>query len=216
MSDFIPTPIPDGKFELQGHIYMEDGKGGLQPVETIKPQHLLEDEMVRKVMGFTIAASEQVARLKAHTFEDIGEFVALLDQEYGITKGGKRGNMTFMTVDQLYMIKVQVQDRIDFGPELAIAKTLVDECLNEWAGGAGPELRAIVTDAFNTDKAGQINRNQIFVLLRRDIQDERWQRAMSAIRDAMRVVGSKTYVRSYQRKAPDAPWEAVTVDLAKA
>ena len=65
-------------------------------------------------------------------------------------------------------------------------------------------------------KEGQINRAAIFMLLRLDIEDERWQRAMSAIRDAMRVVGSKIYVRCYERDRLDAEWHAVTIDLAKA
>ena len=54
------------------------------------------------------------------------------------------------------------------------------------------------------------------MLLRLEITDERWRRAMDAIRAAMRVVGSKTYVRCYSRSAPDAPWENITIDLAKA
>ena len=39
---------------------------------------------------------------------------------------------------------------------------------------------------------------------------------MRAIRDAMRIVGSKTYVRCYHRESFDAPWAAITIDLAKA
>ncbi len=54
------------------------------------------------------------------------------------------------------------------------------------------------------------------MLLRLDIQDARWRHAMDAIRDAMRVVGSKTYIRFYTRPSADAGWEAVTIDLAKA
>ncbi|MBN9066727.1 MAG: DUF3164 family protein, partial [Rhizobiales bacterium] len=38
----------------------------------------------------------------------------------------------------------------------------------------------------------------------------------AAIRDAMKVVGSKTYVRCYRRDKQDAPWRAITIDLAKA
>ena len=216
MTAFQPVPIPDGKSTINGNTYMGDGKGGFQPIETIKAQHLLEDEIVRKIMGHTIAASGQVSRLKEHTFDDIGDFEAVLAQEYDTTVGGKKGNKTLMTVDGLYKVQVAVQDHIDFGPELTIAKQLVDECLNEWSADANAELRSIVTDAFKTDKAGQINRAQIFMLLRREIADERWQRAMKAIRDAMRVVGSKTYVRSYKRDSHDAAWQAVTVDLAKA
>ena len=98
-------------------------------------------------------------------------------------------------------VQVQVADFIDFGPQLQTAKSLVDECLNEWSADSRPEIRAVVTRAFNTDKEGQINRSDIFMLLRLDIDDGRWRQAMEAIRDAMRVIGSKEYVRFYQRRS---------------
>ena len=146
----------------------------------------------------------------------MGGFDALLAQEYGLQKGGAKGNKTLMTHDGLWKVQVQVADHIDFGPELQIAKSLVDECLNEWASEARAEIRAIVTRAFKTDKAGQINRAEVFMLLRLQIEDERWQQAMRAIRDAMRVVGSKTYIRLYHRPTQTAPWQPITIDLAKA
>lgn len=216
MSEFTPMPIPDGRVDVGGKSYMPDAKGNLVPVELVAPASQLEDETVRKVIGYAMALSEQVARFKGHTFEDLGALEALLAQEYGQTKGGAKGNKSFMSHDGLYKVQVQVADHIDFGPQLQIAKELIDECLNEWAADSRPEIRAIVTRAFNTDKQGQINKSEIFMLLRLDIEDKRWLEAMRAIRDAMRVVGSKTYIRCYQRDARDAPWQAVTIDLAKA
>jgi hypothetical protein len=176
----------------------------------------LQDELVRKIMGYAMALSDQVARFKAHTFDDISSFEALLDQEYGATVGGPKGNKTLMSHDGLMKVQVQVADYVDFGPELQTAKVLIDECLNEWAAGARDELRAIVTRAFNTDKPGQINRSEIFMLLRLEITDARWQRAMEAIKDAMRVVGSKTYVRCHRRNTQDGHWMPVSIDLARA
>jgi len=35
----------------------------------------------------------------------------------------------------LQKVQIQAQDTIDFGPQLQQAKTLLDECLNEWAEG---------------------------------------------------------------------------------
>lgn len=215
-SDFTPAPIPDGRIEIDGRPFMGDGKGGFIAVSMIKPQHLMQDELVRDELGWFIALSEQVTRFKQHLFENLGAFEALLAEQYGAKIGGKKGNKTLTTFDGLMKISVQVADNIVFGPELQIAKTLVDECLNEWATGSRDEIRTIVTRAFNTDKAGQINRAEIFMLLRLDIDDARWKRAMEAIRDAMRVEGSKTYVRAHIRPAVDAPWQAVTIDLAKA
>ncbi|MES0164871.1 DUF3164 family protein [Mesorhizobium sp. M0027] len=205
-----------GKVLVGDKQYMPDAKGNLVPVEMIKPSEMLEDETVRTILGYATDLSAQIGRFKEHTFNDLGAFEALLAQEYGATKGGAKGNKTFMTFDGMKMVKVQVADTIDFGAQLQIAKSLIDECLTEWSADSRPEIRAIVTRAFNTDKEGQINRAAIFMLLRLDIGDERWQRAMAAIRDAMRVVGSKIYVRCYERDRLDADWRAVTIDLAKA
>lgn len=206
----------NGETMVNGKAYMPDAKGKLVPVELVKPADRLQDDTVRKIIGYANELSAQITRFKQHTFDDLGAFEALLAQEYGATKGGAKGNKTFLTFDGLMKVTVQVSDLIDFGPELQIAKGLIDECLNEWSADSRPEIRAVVTRAFNTEKEGQINRADIFMLLRLDIEDERWQRAMSAIRDAMRVIGSKIYVRCYQRRAVDADWQAVTIDLAKA
>lgn len=216
VSDFTEEPkIPNGRSIINDNAYMGDGKGGFQAIETIKAQYLIEDETVRKIIGYAIELSDQVARFKQNTFNDIGDYEAILAQEYGTKIGGKKGNKTLQTVDSLFKIQVQVSDYISFGSELQNAKALVDECLNKWASDAGPELRTIVTNAFRTDKAGQINRSQIFMLLQLDIDDPDWQEGMRAIRDSKRAFGSKTYVRCYQRETYDAPWKAVSIDLAK-
>ena len=216
MSLYPPAEIPSGRQVIGDVEYMADAKGALVPLGLIKPQYKLEDELVRKIMGYAIALSEQVSRFKEHTFDDLGSFEALLAQEYESTVGGAKGNKTLTTHDGLFKISVQVADNIVFGSELQIAKGLVDECLNEWSQGSRDEIRAIVTRAFNTDKAGQINRSEIFMLLRLEITDPRWLRGMKAIRDAMRVEGSKTYVRCHRRDSVDGAWRAVTIDLAKA
>lgn len=213
---FAPASIPDGITVVNGNEYMHDAKGTPIPVELIAPASKLEDQVVRTIIGYGTALSGQVSRFKAHTFEDLSVLEGLLAEQYGLSKGGTKGNKTFMSHDGLYKVQIQVADTIDFGPQLQIAKTLVDECLNEWSADSGPEIRAIVTKAFNTDKAGQINRSEIFMLLRLEINDERWTRAMKAIKDAMRVVGSKTYVRCYSRETFDGEWQAITIDLAKA
>jgi len=216
MSEHRPQPVPLNRVVVNGKEYTPDAKGNFVPIEMIQPAAQLEDEVVRKIAGYGLALSDQVARFKAHTFEDLGDFEALLAQEYGASKGGAKGNKTFMSFDGLFKVTVQVADHIDFGPQLQIAKTLVDECLTEWSAESRPEIRAVVTRAFNVDKTGQINRSEIFMLLRLEIEDARWQEAMRAIRDAMRVVGSKTYVRLYRRQMLESAWEAVTIDLAKA
>lgn len=199
-----------------GKNYMPDAKGNLVPEEMISAADKLQDEVVRKIIGFADELSAQIARFRGHTMTDLGDFDALLAQEYNAKIGGAKGNRTYQTFDGLMKVSVQVSDFIDFGPQLQIAKKLLDECLNEWSADSRPEIRAIITRAFNTDKEGKVNRSEIFMLLRMDIGDERWRNAMQAIRDAMRVTGSKEYVRFYKRSAATETWRAVTIDLAKA
>lgn len=216
MTDFTPAPIPDGIREIDGQKYMADGAGGWRPLDMIAARELLEDETVRKILGFWIALSDQVARHKAHVIDDIDTFEDCLMMEYGATVGGKKGNKTLFSIDRLFKVEVRINDMIDFGPELQVAKALVDECLNEWASDARPEIRAIVTNAFHTEKEGKVNRAEIVKLTRLNIDEPRWSRAMDAIRDAQRVIGSRTYIRCSRRAAFDAPWETITIDMAKA
>lgn len=213
----LASPIlPDAVQHIDGNEYMRDAKGSLVPVDLVKPADKLEDETVRKVIGYAIDLSNQISRFRGHTMTDLGEFDALLAQEYNVKKGGKKGNRTYVTFDGLQKVVVQVQDSVDFGPQLQLAKNLLDECMNEWAADARPEIKAIITRAFNTDKEGKVNRSEIFMLLRLDITDPRWQEAMRAIRDAMRVVCSKEYVRFYIRNTIEAPWQPILINIAAA
>lgn len=201
---------------VNGRECMLDAKGQAIPLVNIAPADKLLDELVRKVMGFAVNLNAQISRFRDHTMGDLCGFDALLAQEYGAKIGGAKGNRTYQSFDGLMQIRVQVSDLIQFGPELQIAKGLIDECLTEWSADSRPEIQALVTRAFNTDRAGQINKAELFMLLRLEIDDERWKRAMDAIRASIRVTGSKEYVRFYRRRTVEANWEAITIDLAKA
>lgn len=211
-----PATLPPGVVEIGGQKYLQDSSANLVRVELVKTEDLIEDEMVRKIMGFAVDLNAQLARFLAHTMDDIGGFVALLDQEYGVTRRGKKGNASYTTYDGLMMIRVQRADVIDFGPQLQTAKALIDEYLNEISAEASAEIQTIITRAFNTDKEGEVNRSELFRLRRLSITDPRWVRAMEAVTDATRVIGSKEYVRFYRRETQDGQWTAVTIDLASA
>jgi hypothetical protein len=201
---------------INGKPYRLDARGALVPETAIKPMDLLLDEGVRKIMGYAKDLSAQIARFKGHTYDDIGSLQALIAQQYSAKIGGQKGNITITSFDGLQRVQVQVQDQLEFGPELQAAKSLVDECLNEWAADSRDEIRALVTRAFQVDKEGRINRAEIFMLLRVEIEDERWTRAMNAVRDSIRVIGSRSYLRFSERDTPDGAWRPVTVDLASA
>jgi hypothetical protein len=212
----LPATLPSGTETVGGKTYWRDARGGLMPESGVKAQDKLQDETVRKIMGYAIGLSEQVARFKGHTFEDLNGLQALFDQEYGGKLGGKKGNTTFMSFDGLLKVQVHIADKIDFGPELQSAKKLIDECLIEFSSGSHDAIIALINRVFAVESEGRINRADLFSLLRLEVADERWNSAMKAIRDSVRVTGSTQYVRFYRRASLEDQWQAVTIDIASA
>lgn len=215
-SEFAPAPLSPATEVVGERLYWRNAEGGLTPAENVKAMDRLKDDVIRKIMGHGVALSRQVSRFLGHTFADILGLEALVAQEYKVRIGGQKGNITLVSFDGLLKVEVRVAHLIEFGPELRAAKGLIDECLNEWSADSRAELRALVTQAFRTDGAGQISRSGIFSLLRLESDDARWNEAMRAIRDAIIVIGSKTYVRLWQRDRFDAAWTAITINLARA
>lgn len=208
--------VQTGQIELMGDQYMKDAGGRLVPVEVVKPEHRLEDQTVRKMIGYAEELSARIARFRGHTFDDIASTLDLMAEKYGTKKGGTKGNVTLTSYDGLLKVTVQVQEQLTFGPELQIAKNLVDQCIGSWAEGANDKIRALVEHAFQVDKEGRINRAALFQLRRLNIDDADWKAAMEALGDAIRVIGSKEYVRFYRRPDARARWEPITIDLAAA
>tara|TARA_E500000318_G_scaffold46673_4_gene43987 strand:+ start:7373 stop:8020 length:648 start_codon:yes stop_codon:yes gene_type:complete len=197
--------------------YLKDGKGRLVPQDMVKPHELLEDDTVRRIIGFSTELSAQIARFKGHTFEDVGTFLDILREKHNQTKRGAegKGNITLSTFDQLMRVQVRVQDHFSFGPGLQVAKEGIDDCLNEWSADSRPEIRELIQEAFKTDKEGEVSREAVFHLLRLNIDDPKWQAAMELLRESIRVEGSKTYLRIQTRK-PGGKWETLSIDLASA
>jgi len=209
----VERPRP-GVELVHGNEHMRDGKGRLVPIEVVKPSKKLEDQLVRDLFAAAEALSAAMAALKAKTFDDIDAFIDLLASQYEVTIGGEKGNLTLSTFDSTRQIKVQVADRIKFGPELAAAKAGVDECLEEWSASSGPEIRAIIKDAFRTDNEGDVQRGKLIGLLRLDIQDARWQAAMKALKDSIEVESSCRYQRFYFRAKPTDKWRCMSLAMA--
>lgn len=216
MPDLTSPAFGDPIQEIGGKSFMADPGGRLVPVDLVKPEHRLEDDTVRKIIGFALDLNAQIGRFRGHTFDDVNSFVDLLAEQYGGRRGGRKGNVTLTSFDGTLKVTVQVQDQLSFGPELQIAKELVDACITTWAAGASDEIRALVEHAFQVDKEGRINRAALFQLRRLDIKDPEWRTAMEALGEAIRVIGSREYVRFYRRADARSSWQAITIDLAQA
>lgn len=195
--------------------YMEDAHGNLVPLAKIKPEHLEEDRLVQELTKEARALCTALAEFKGRALGDTGALRELIAEKYGATLGGRKGNMTLKSFDGRFQVQVAVADAIAFGPELTAAKALIDECVLGWGDGADENLMALVNHAFQVNKAGRIDTQRVLSLRRLKISDAKWTRAMEAIADAVRVTGSTTYVRFYERDTADGPLNPISLDLAK-
>ncbi|HBB6984966.1 TPA: DUF3164 family protein, partial [Salmonella enterica subsp. enterica serovar Napoli] len=71
-----------------------------------------------------------------------------------------------------------------------------------------------VNRSFRANKQGMIDINEVLSLRDLDIDDEEWQEAMRAVVDSIRVNGSSTYLRFYQREN-GKEYKQLSLDIAK-
>lgn len=193
--------------------YMTDAQGRLVPLEMVKEIDLERDALVREIVERALGLSKRLAEFKTQAMGDIGAFVELSAEKYGARVGGAKGNVQISTFDGEYKVRRDIAETLQFDERLQAAKALIDECLHEWTEGAGPEIRMLINDAFQVDKAGNINTNRVLGLRRLAISHEKWQQAMQAISDSLQIAGSKAYLRIYKRQH-DGSYRLVNLDLA--
>lgn len=196
--------------------FLKDARGHLVPLDLVKPIDMARNDLVLELVKKAQAVSEVLATFKADAFGDIKAFVDMSAEQYNAKLGGKKGNLTLMSFDGQFKVVQAAQDNIRFDERLQAARALIDECLTEWTQDARSEVRAIVNEAFRADKQGEISTGRVLGLRRMDIKDERWQRAMEAIGDAVQVVGSKSYIRVYRRIGESEQYVPIPLDIASA
>lgn len=195
--------------------YMKDAAGRLCPVETIEEADLARDSLVKEIVAKAEKLNAALRDFRLHAHADIEAFVDLSCEKYGVKPRGKKGNITLHSFDGKYRIQRSIQETLGFDEKLQAAKQLVDECLNEWSKDSGPELRTIITDAFQVDKEGRINTKRIISLRRIKIDHPKWLRAMEAISDSLKVEVSRSYIRVYVRD-DNREYQLLALDVANA
>ncbi len=200
--------------------FWTDAKGNRVRLANISEADQMKDEVARRLVASAKAVQDVMAAFKRTALDEMMAAKGLIFERYGASVGGKKGNFSFKSFDGQFEVSVQVAEQISFGTELQAAKALIDECIEEWSKGANDNIRTLVEDAFQVNKAGRIDTGRVLGLRRLVMKndqgepDARWRRAMDAIADAVQPEGTSTYVRFYDR-ALNSHGGAVTLDFAK-
>ena len=199
--------IPDG--------YMMDMQNRLIPLSTIKKVDIDRDFLVKDIVEKAKLEAEALSKFKSETMNEIESFITKTAKTYRVRMGGKKGNVVLTSFDGRYKVVRAISEFIVFDERLQVAKTLIDECIREWADGARDEIIVLINDAFSVNKQGKIDRNRILGLRRLKIKHPKWIKAMDAIAESMTVTNTKAYIRIYERSESGA-YLPLNLDVANA
>jgi hypothetical protein len=194
--------------------FREDAQGRLVPIEAIDPLDLAKDELVKDIIAKALVLQESMRLFKRQATEDMQAFLELAAEKYGVTIGGKKGNLCLRSFDGRFKAEINVADYLVFDEKILVAKELIDRCIHRWTADSGVEVKSLVEHAFQVDAAGKFSIGRIYGLTKLAIDDPEWCAAMQAIRDALQVVDSKSYIRLYERRAEDGKYQQIPLDLA--
>lgn len=193
-------------------------KGETTHPDLIRPDEKLKDELVEKLVKAAKELSELLNKFKKDAFCETNDYFELLLQKYNVDakKNSKKGNLTLENFSGTSKIQIANADSISFDEKLQVAKIKIDECLHELTEGSSPEIKTLITRAFEVDKKGDVNAKNILALKAYEITHHKWLEAMVIIDESIEIVGSKSYIRFYERANIETPYKLIVLDMAGA
>jgi Protein of unknown function (DUF3164) len=194
--------------------YWKDANGSLVPLSKIKDIDKRRHHCVTELALAAKKASADLLAFKLSAMHEVQEFVDHSLAQYEVKHGGKKGNITLVSFDGKYKVVRAMQDSVTFDERLQAAKALIDECVKAWSKGSNDNIKVLVNNAFQVDKAGSVNVGRILNLRTLKIDDEKWLSAMQAIGDSMKVASTKPYIRFYELDENAGDYVPISLDVA--
>ena len=190
-----------------------DSKGRICPESIIDVVDLARDDLVNEMVAIWKEERVRLQETKVTGFAKIEEFLAFAIENYDVKMGGKKNNVSLTNYNQTKKVTISYADRITFTEKLQEAKLHIDNLIVEKSEGVDDVTKTLLTNAFTlTD--GNLNVSEVLRLRRINIKHPLWVAAKQAISDAILPIGSKGYVRVYERTDINSQWEAISLDIA--
>jgi hypothetical protein len=173
---------------------LTDAQGREIPIKVVNQDILDKDSVVNKAMEQALKLQERIIHDKQKIIGIIEDYLSDVARRNGLQW---KGNALLINFNEQYKIEIRYRERIQFGIELQLAKQKIDECLKRWSSDSNDNLKAIITEAFQVDKKGEIAKYRILSLRRYKIKDATWHEAMELIDKAILVTSTKQYVVFY-------------------
>lgn len=191
----------------------QNAKGHFVPEHMISDVEKLIDDRVNEIAEKWKALAVQISEFKVGTFGDIHAVLGTLNEQYQVKRGGEKGNVQLVSYSGRYKLLVAVNEVIGLGPEIQACIEKMKECAAVWTEGAKAEAKVIVEEFLASDGKGNYSVSKLLQIRRFKFPDPDWRLALKAMDDALRVVGSKQYLRLSERNEAGA-YVAIPLDIA--
>ncbi|KQC06167.1 MAG: sulfate transporter [Candidatus Cloacimonas sp. SDB] len=190
---------------------IKDANGREYPAKILDPQIVKRHNLVNRVIGRAARLHDKIAFEKQRMAEEIDKYLAQTAEQYGEQW---KGNAELVSFDGKYKIEVRNRERIEFDEKLQIAKQKIDDCLKRWTQDSNVNLQAVINEAFQVDKKGEIAKHRILALRKYNIKDKNWKQAMQLIDEAIQVTSTKQYIAFYKRSGKNKPFQLISLNFS--
>lgn len=196
--------------------YWTNKKGEKVHPDMVRADDKIKHELVYGIIEQVYQKREELKAFKKEITGDIDTYMELLRSEYNLDpmKGSRKGNITLLSFDGLKKVQIAIAEHIDFDEKITLAKEKIDEYLKEITKDSNGDIQTLIMKAFEVDKKGQINAKQVLGLKSYDIQNPLWLEAMNLIDKAVEIVGSKSYIRFYERKSANDKFKNLSLSFS--
>lgn len=155
-----------------------------------KEKHSAAERFVKQA----IKLNESMARFKAEVIAKCDELYNRALEENKITvRQNAKGGYSVMTIDKKMKVVFTISETIRFDDNIDMAQELIQQYLDTLTGGVNPDLKLLINEAFKT-RRGQLDTKRVLGLLKLEIKNETWIRAMDLIKKAISIDGKKRYI----------------------
>lgn len=155
------------------------------------------ERVTAKLANHALKLNNQLEAFKIYLKEEVIALYDAFKNDNGGIIGKGKGNATFYNFDRTIKVEVAINEAIAFDENtIELAKTKLDEVLNDGLQGAKDFIKPIVMEAF-TKTNGKLDTKGVLSLKKHTsrVKDVRYAEAMELIDKAIRRPSSKEYFR---------------------
>lgn len=176
----------------------QDETGTGIPYNRVKKYERLNERRLASIARQAISLNARLREFKEAVFKEASEmYEAFIADNGGKAPGKGKGGITLYNFDRSIKAEVSVSEQIQFDENfIELAKSKLDELLNDGLESAKDFVKPLVMDAFSTT-GGKLDTKRVLGLRRYAdrIEDSRYKEAMAYIDKAIRKPESKEYFR---------------------